>query len=66
MDGTLNIPLLQDIGVWIDNSEKLPINDIRNIDALTEAQTMPPDLVLERLRKYEKVDGNLGIIIGYG
>ena len=53
-------------GDWINNSRKQAINDVKNSDAVNEAMLCDIDKALTILKRKEKVDYPLGIIIGYG
>ena len=51
------------VGEWIDNSRRTPIHDVRNIDKLNEAMQMDPESVLAVLKRTEKIDRALSLIV---
>lgn len=53
-------------GDWIDNSRKQAINDVKNNDAIAESMLCNIDDVLKILKRHEKVDYDLSIVIWYG
>lgn len=53
-------------GEWLTNSRKIAINDVKNIDSINEAMLVDVDRVIAILKRSEKVDYWLGVIIWYG
>lgn len=51
---------------WIDNSRKIAINDVKNIDAINESMLVDIDKAIAILKRSEKIDYWLWVIIGYG
>jgi len=50
-------------GDWIDNSRKQAINDVKNNDAIAASMLCNIDDVLKILKRHEKVDYDLSIVI---
>lgn len=65
-DQYLNITSVQLASIWINNARKPAINDVENADAITSAMMLDPVDVLSKLKRHEKVDVWLGVVIGYG
>ncbi len=53
-------------GEWIDNSRKIAINDVKNIDAINEAMLIDMDKAISILKRSEKIDYGLWVIVWYG
>lgn len=51
---------------WINNSRKIAVNDVKNIEAIEEAMLVDIDKTMSLLKRTEKVDYALWIVIGYG
>jgi len=63
---SVNIGVINDIGWWLDDGLSVAINDVKNAGALEQAREVDVSLVVQAMRRTEKVDNDLGIVIGYG
>ena len=58
-DGYLNMTTVNAVSAWIADMNNLPINDIKNKDALIEAQGVPASEVIAKMKKFETIDEEL-------
>lgn len=65
-EGSLNIGLINDIGWWLEDGLVVAINDVKNAGALEQAREIDPSLIVQAMRRTEKVDDELWLIIWYG
>ena len=63
---SFNIGLINDIGWWLEDGLQVAINDVKNAPALEQAREIDPSLIVQAMRRTEKVDDELGLIIWYG
>jgi len=61
----INMTAVNWVWAWIKDINWLPINDVKNKDELLDAQAIPAIDVVTAMKRQDKVDEDLGIVIGY-